>query len=268
MPASRTVHLDFGAVSDPGRVRSNNEDCYRADTRIGLFAVIDGVGGQNAGEVASHTAGEALHAFIERTHDDETITWPFGIDPSLSDIGNRLRIAILLANQALAEQIAGNGEVAGMAATLAAMMVDVPRAVLANVGDCRGYLFRDGALTQVTIDHSWVAEQVRLGILQPDAARTHPMRNIVTRALDGNEHLAVDLVEFSVQENDVLLLCSDGLHSMVPDEEIRRHLLADLPDADVACRNLIQAANEAGGKDNVTAIVVRVAGDDGPARSS
>jgi protein phosphatase len=145
-----------------------------------------------------------------------------------------------------------------MAATMSALLLVRRRAVIANVGDCRGYLFRDGALTQVTTDHSLVAEQVRLGLIEPEAARTHPLRNVVTRALSGEDRLAIDIVEFDVRTDDTFLLCSDGLSSMVADEDIRQCLEDSLPDAARACSRLIQLANQEGGKDNITVLVVSV----------
>jgi serine/threonine protein phosphatase PrpC len=127
---------------------------------------------------------------------------------------------------------------------------------------------RGGILTQVTDDHSWVAEQVRLGIFDEETARRHPMRNVVTRALAGDDRLAVDIIEFPLEVNDSLLLCSDGLSSMVRYEDIQRCLVDALPDAEEACRRLVRAANERGGKDNVTVVVVSVNASDDPLRPS
>ena len=250
--------LPFCAVSDAGRARSNNEDRYRADSRLGFFIVVDGVGGQVAGEVASECVAGSIHKFIQETFEDASKTWPFGIDPSLSTAGNRLRCGALLANHALAHRIADDADLQGMAATMSALLLVDSRASMANVGDCRGYLLRDNALTQVTTDHSLVAEQVRLGLLDAAAARTHPMRNIVTRALSGEDDLDIDVVEFDIKADDTLLLCSDGLNSMIEDDAIRQCLLDNLPDTTKCCRMLVQAANEAGGKDNITVCVVHI----------
>jgi serine/threonine protein phosphatase PrpC len=254
-PANR---LPFCAVSDAGRSRSNNEDRYRADSRLGFFMVVDGVGGQVAGEIASECVAVCVHKFIQDTFDDASKTWPFGIDPGLSTAGNRLRVGTLIANHAIAHRIADDGDLQGMAATMAAVLLDSTKASVANVGDCRTYLLRDSALTQMTVDHSLVAEQVRMGLLDAAAARTHPMRNIVTRALSGEDGLDIDVVEFDIKPEDTLLLCSDGLNSMIEDEAIRQCLLANLPDTAKCCRMLVQAANEAGGKDNITVCVVHI----------
>jgi protein phosphatase len=204
-PATR---LPFCAVSDAGRARANNEDRYRADTRLGFFIVVDGVGGQAAGEVASECVAVSVHRFVEETFDDTAKTWPFGIDPSLSTAGNRLRVGTLVANHALAHRIADDESLQGMAATMSALILDDSRASVANVGDCRAYLLRNAVLKQMTMDHSLVAEQVRMGLLDAAAARTHPMRNIVTRAVSGEDPLKIDVVEFDVEPDDTFLLCS------------------------------------------------------------
>jgi protein phosphatase len=258
MPAKPATHIPFCAVSDAGRARSNNEDRYRADSRLGFFMVVDGVGGQVAGEVASECVAVSMHKFIQDTFDDASKTWPFGIDPSLSTAGNRLRVGTLIANHALAHRIADDQDLQGMAATMSAVLIDNSRASVANVGDCRTYLLRDGQLTQMTTDHSLVAEQVRLGLLDPRAARTHPMRNVVTRALSGDDELAIDVIEFEVKSDDTLLLCSDGLNSMIEDDTIRQCLLDGLPDTTKCCHMLVKAANDAGGKDNITVCVVHL----------
>ena len=252
------MDIAFGAATDIGRVRSNNEDRYWADPATGLFAVVDGVGGQTAGEVASESVTTALYQFIRVTDDDEEKTWPFGMDITLSSAGNRLRVAVLVANQALTDRIAEDESLRGMAATVAALLLRAHRAVVASVGDCRVYLLRQKTLTQVTVDHSWVGEQVQLGVLDAEAARQHPMRNLLTRALSGDDKLAVDIIEFDVQANDALLLCSDGLSSMISDGAIQQCLLETLPNAQEACGRLIRAANDAGGKDNTTVVVVSV----------
>src|SRR5258708_2310161 len=150
-PATR---LPFCAVSDAGRARANNEDRYRADSRLGFFIVVDGVGGQVAGEVASECVAVSIHKFIQDTFDDTSKTWPFGIDPALSTAGNRLRVGTLIANHALAHRIAGDEDLRGMAATMSALLLDSSRASVANVGDCRAYLLRHSVLKQVTKDHS------------------------------------------------------------------------------------------------------------------
>lgn len=250
--------LAFGAASDTGLVRHQNEDRYCAEPHTGLFVVVDGVGGQRAGQVAAQIVCDSVQEFIRDTSDDEK-TWPFGIDPALSAAGNRLRASILVSNRTLSQRLEEDQDLTGMAATMAAALVRPTQAVVANVGDCRAYLLRRDKLLQVTLDHSWVAEQVRAGMLDAEAARAHPMRNLVTRAISGDADLNIDIVEFDIRSGDVLVLCSDGLHSMVTDEGILACLARSLPDADAACRHLVAAANANGGKDNVTVVVAAIA---------
>lgn len=257
-PLNSTVISAFGAATDPGLVRRHNEDRCCAEPQTGLFLVVDGVGGQNAGQVAAQIVCDCIQEFIRDSNDDDDKTWPFGIDPALSAAGNRLRTSILVANRAVARSLQEDEELTGMAATMSAVLVRPARAVVGNVGDCRAYLLRRSKLLQVTLDHSWVAEQVRAGTLDASAARSHPMRNLVTRAVSGDPLLNVDIVEFGIESGDVILLCSDGLHGMVTDADILACVETSLPDAQAACRNLVAAANANGGKDNVTVVIAVV----------
>jgi serine/threonine protein phosphatase PrpC len=255
---SITVPFTFGAATDPGLVRKHNEDRFCADVDTGLFLVVDGVGGQNAGQVAAQIVRDCVLEFVRETEDDDDKTWPFGIDPALSPAGNRLRAAILVANRNVAQRLEEDEGLTGMAATMAGALIGTTHAVVGNVGDARGYLLRRDKLLQVTLDHSWVAEQVRAGTLDAAAARAHPMRNLVTRAVSGDPQLNIDIVEFEIRSGDVLLLCSDGLHSMVTDEDISRILIASLPDADAASRRLVDTANANGGKDNLPVVIATI----------
>lgn len=248
----------YAVATDVGRKRTNNEDSFRADPGFGLFLVADGMGGHAAGEVASQTVADAVHQFVVETRYDKDKTWPFGLDPDLSYLGNLLRAAILTANRALSKRIEENENLKGMATTLSAALLDNHRIVVSNVGDCRAYLIRDGRITQVTVDHSWVAEQVRAGLLTPDAARAHPWRSMVTRAVAGSSELAIDVLEFDVQPQDLILLCSDGLHGLVADEEMLDLVSRTRGDLDEACRALLQTANAHGGPDNSTVVLIEV----------
>jgi protein phosphatase len=246
------VKLTCAAASDPGLIRVRNEDRYCADVPTGLLLVVDGVGGQNAGEVAAQIVCESIEAFVRDGSLDER---PFGAEPALSAGGNRLRTAILMANRRMAERLDLDQTLAGMAATMSAVLVGPTHAVVGNVGDCRAYLFRDEVLEQITIDHSWVAEQVRAGLLDPEEARSHPMRNLVTRAVSGEQPLDIDIAEFEIQAGDLFLLCSDGLCGMLTDDEIQQAIVKCLPNLQAACRQLVSAANRRGGRDNVTVVI-------------
>lgn len=252
------MQLQFGAATDVGRKRPHNEDSYCADPALGLFLVADGMGGHAAGEVASKTVADAVREFIVETQTDRDKTWPFAIDPELSYYGNRLRTAILIANRILSRRISEDEDLRGMATTLSAVLVNGSHVVVSNVGDCRAYLLREGSIRQITIDHSWVAEQVRAGLLTADAARAHPWRSMVTRAVSGTTELAIDILEFELQPGDRLLLCSDGLHGQVSDSDMAALVGQHNGDLDAACRALVDAANANGGPDNITAVLIAV----------
>jgi protein phosphatase len=252
------VKLSAGAFSDAGRVRDNNEDAHIVDDRLALFAVADGMGGHVAGEIASRVAVEAIEAFIEETAGaDKNRTWPFPFDPSISLEANRLKAAFRLANRKIAAAIADAQELRGMATTASAVLFGTRRASVAHVGDSRVYVLRDGKLEQITSDHSWVEEQVRAGTMSRTAARQHPWRNVVTRALSGGEDPEVDVTEIAPAPGERFLLCSDGLFGVVPDAQIA-DLLGQLTPLDSICQRLVTAANEGGGPDNITALILQI----------
>jgi serine/threonine protein phosphatase PrpC len=244
------------ALTDVGRKRKGNEDCLVANPEQHLFVVADGMGGHAAGEVASRVAVDAISEFVALTAGDDEITWPFGLDESISYDGNRLKTAIRHANRRVLEVTKERAEYEGMATTVAAVLVEGEVAHLAHVGDSRIYLLREGQFTQLTTDHSWVNEQVKSGIISPDQARTHPLRNVVTRALGGRVELNVDMQTHPMKQGDVLLLCSDGLTTMVPDDVIAGILTGAGDDLALAARSLVDEANSRGGEDNVTVLLL------------
>jgi protein phosphatase len=250
--------ISSAAASDAGLRRKENEDFFCAGPELGLYIVADGMGGHAAGEVASRMAVEVIETFIRDTKDaDPNQTWPFPYDPSLSLDGNRLKAAFRLANRRIAKAMETDEALKGMATTVAAVLAGSGPPVVAHVGDSRVYLFRDGELRQVTQDHSWVNEQVRAGVLSDADARRHPWRNVVTRALSGGEDPEVDIAELELREGDRLLICSDGLSGVVTPERLKE-IVGRNDDLDITCRALIDAANEAGGPDNITVAMLRV----------
>ncbi|OFV87919.1 MAG: hypothetical protein A2V74_08795 [Acidobacteria bacterium RBG_16_70_10] len=251
------MKIVYEALSDIGRKRKGNEDSYSLNPEQELFVVADGMGGHAAGEVASRMAVDAINEFVTISGGSEEITWPFGLDDSISYDGNRLKTAIRHANRRLLEATRERSDYEGMATTVAAVLVDGQTANIAHVGDSRIYLWRDGAMTLLTTDHSWVNEQIQSGVISPEQARSHPLRNVVTRALGGRADLAVDVQSRPVGPGDVLLLCSDGLTTMVGDEDIARLLGESGGDLGLAARALVDAANEHGGEDNITVVLVR-----------
>ena len=251
--------LKWAVRSDPGLKRTSNEDSYSTRPDVGLFVVADGMGGHVAGEVASRVAVEAIEAFIQETAGaDKNRTWPFPFDPSISLEANRLRAAFRLANRKIAAAIADSQELRGMATTASAVLLGQANASVAHVGDSRVYVLRGDTLEQLTHDHSWVEEQVRAGTLTPTAARQHPWRNVVTRALSGGEDPEVDVTEVSPRPGERYLLCSDGLFTVVPDNRIAELLGNAKAPLDVIAQTLVDAANDAGGPDNITALILQI----------
>lgn len=233
------LKLVTAAVTDVGRVRagSPNEDGYLDQVdRLGLIAVADGMGGHQAGEVASATALEALRAAVAS--------------------GEPLREAIEGANEAVLEKSESDRDLHGMGTTLTAGMVVADGSLtIGHVGDSRAYLSRDGELRQITDDHSLVEELVRGGELTPEQAEVHPQRSIITRALGIDPQVDVDVYPIELRDGDRILLCSDGLSTMVRPEEIES-ILGREPDPRRAAQLLVDAANAAGGEDNITAVIV------------
>ncbi len=245
------------ARSDIGRKRKGNEDALSLSREQGLYVVADGMGGHAAGEVASRIAVDAIEEFVAATGGNDEITWPYGLDDAISYDGNRLKTAIRHANRKVIEAMRQSSEYEGMATTVAAVLVDGDMAHLAHVGDSRIYLWSQSELRQLTVDHSWVNEQIQNGIISPEQARSHPLRNVVTRALGGRSELVVDVQSRRVKPGELLLLCSDGLTTMVPDVDIARILAAADGDIARAAQSLVDEANERGGEDNITVILLR-----------
>ena len=252
------VKLSSAVLSDPGLRREENEDAFCIRPDLGLYLVADGMGGHAAGEVASKLAVETIETFVRDTqHADVNTTWPFPYDPQLSLDGNRLKAAFRLANRRIAAAMEGNETLRGMATTAVAVLAGKHAPVVAHVGDSRIYLWREGALNQVTEDHSWVSEQVRAGVLSETDARRHPWRNVVTRALSGGDDPEVDVADMDLQSGDRLILCSDGLSGVVP-PELFGQILKSSEDLEETCRALVDAANSAGGPDNITVAMLKV----------
>jgi len=238
-------------LSDVGRRREGNEDEFRLDPEMGLYAVADGMGGHAAGEIASRLAVDTIMDVLHRRGSENRTLHP-------AQAAEQLREAVEEANRRICESIRDNEEQRGMGTTVAALVTLEGTAVIGYVGDSRVYLLRQGRLFRLTSDHSWVNEQVKMGLLTDDAAQRHPMRNIVTRALGSRLDVAVDIVEESMQRGDVFVLCSDGLNTMIDDDEIRDVLRSNPGDPRAACEALVAAANAKGGEDNVTVITIVV----------
>jgi len=245
----------FGGT-DPGKKRANNEDALLVDDTLGLYAVADGIGGNEGGEVASRIAVETLAAAMPDLLGEKDRTPPMGRvrtdDPSV----HALREAVTLANRAIDRERAQNSGLANMGTTLTTLFFRDKQAFIAHIGDSRAYLFRTGKLMQLTEDHSYVAEKVRAGVFTQEQARSSPYRHMITRALGIDENAKADLTNHALKKDDRFLLCTDGLTEMVADEEIGRILATASPQE--AVQKLVAAANKQGGVDNITAVVVWV----------
>jgi PPM family protein phosphatase len=237
----------FG-LTDVGRRRDSNEDDFLLEPASGVYAVADGMGGHAAGEIASHLAIETLREVVPR--DGRAIE-----RRSVDDATEWLRAAVAEANRRICDSIRLHEERRGMGTTVVALVHAGQDAVVGHVGDSRMYLLRGDELVRMTSDHSWVNEQVKLGLMNDDTAQRHPMRNIVTRALGSRPDVLVDVASLQVHPGDVLLLCSDGLNTMLADEQIRSIVADYRHDPEAACRALVEAANRHGGEDNVTVVV-------------
>ena len=232
------MKLRAGAFSDVGQNRDGNEDAHLVDERLMLFAVADGMGGHRGGEVASWTAIEALRAGVAN--------------------GRAVDDAITGANSAVRERAEGDDALTGMGTTMTAVVVPGGRQLLiGHVGDSRAYLLHEGAMRRITVDHSLVEELVQEGRITEEQALSHPQRAIVTRALGIDADVEVDLYTIEVEPGDRILLCSDGLSGMVRDRDVERILRSE-PDPQRAAELLVDAANAAGGEDNITAVVLDV----------
>jgi PPM family protein phosphatase len=236
------MQLRFGAATDVGRMRTNNEDSYLSERPVA--AVADGMGGHNAGEVASAIAIEELTALKG-----------MGPWPNERAATDDLKQAIVRANRRIREMAAGDRELNGMGTTLVAVLEDGDSVHLANVGDSRAYLLRQGELTQVTVDHTLVQELVDDGRLSPKDAERHPQRSMITRALGVDRQVEIDLFTYKLLPGDRLVLCSDGLSDVLKPAEIRNALLR-VRDPQKAAERLVALAVEGGGPDNVTVIVI------------
>jgi PPM family protein phosphatase len=239
------MRLSSFAGTDVGRARSGNEDSYFCGRTV--FAVADGLGGHQGGEVASAAAVEPLAALDGREFADP------------AEAAEALTAAIREANAAILDRAAGDPGLWGMGTTVTAAALAGERHLqLAHVGDSRAYLLRDGSLEQLSTDHTVVAELVRRGRLTPAQAAIHPERSILTRAVGLDPRIPVDTPDpLELQDGDQVLLCSDGLTEAVDDDQIAQ-LLSAGPDGNAACQALIDAANAAGGPDNITVVLLRV----------
>lgn len=248
--------IEMAACSDPGRVRSNNEDSVLANAPLGLAVLADGMGGYNAGEVASGMAtavlgSELMHAFGARSPGDIGASGETWAKEALRDV-------IARTNAAIHQAANTNPKYASMGTTLVAVQFFDNRLTVAHVGDSRLYRLRDGKLMRMTRDHSLLQEQIDSGLLTPEQARFSQNKNLVTRALGVDTTVNIDVSEHAVRLDDIYLLCSDGLNDMVEDEGIEMALVRLAGNLSYCATQLVQMANENGGRDNVSVVLAKV----------
>jgi len=250
-------NLEIATCTDPGMVRSHNEDSIAADPVNGLVVLADGMGGYNAGEVAS---GMATTVIVTEMRQILANTKPYDVDgASNEEIAGRLvRDQVLKANSSIYQAAQSQSQYAGMGTTLVVCLFYDNRMLVAHLGDSRLYMLRDGAFSQVTRDHSLLQEQIDSGIITPEQAKKAQHKNLVTKALGIDPTVEPEVKEYATKTGDVYLLCSDGLCDMVDDEDMGMTLQALGGNLKLAAQQLVQMANDNGGKDNVSVILVRV----------
>lgn len=239
------------AKSDRGRIRPKNEDAFYAPENMNeplLFIVADGMGGHNAGEVASRLAVEEISSYIKARYESRTLQ---------EELALLIDEAFMAANEKIYRLSVGSEEWAGMGTTATAALFKDGKVYIGHVGDSRAYLLRDGALRQLTRDHSLVWQLMEEGRLTAQEMRYHPMRNVITRALGVYDRVEVDISTHEYKSGDIFLLCSDGLTNMLEDEKIKEIILKT-DSIEAAVDKLLQAANNSGGHDNITVELILV----------
>ena len=252
--------LRFAGATDVGRKRDHNEDFMALPAEQRLAIVADGMGGHASGEVASALAVETIVDYYKNTAELQPITWPYKVDHDLRADINRMNIAILLANTEIFEKANREVSCKGMGTTVVATYFVDDNLIVGHVGDSRAYRLRNGKLTQLTEDHSLVNNWLKTKsktLEEIENPANKKMKNVLLRALGNRNNVQVDVLHETPKTGDCYLLCSDGLCGMITDDQIAA-ILGNEPDLDKAVETLIQAANDAGGEDNITAILARV----------
>lgn len=241
----------YGVCSDIGKTRTVNQDLYYYSEfkELPLYVVADGMGGHNGGETASYLAVKTITEMVKVSKDD-IINNEIQVPKFLSNMFDN-------ANKTIFDEGNANKGLQGMGTTLTAMCFIDKSVVIGHVGDSRAYLFKEDKIVQLTKDHSLVAELVRNGSISEDEAKEHPQRHIITRAVGTDVDLKYDMFEREVESGDVYLLCSDGLTNMLSDQEIS-NVIKEINDPQEVCERLVNMANQSGGDDNITVLIVKI----------
>jgi serine/threonine protein phosphatase PrpC len=246
-------------LTDPGLVRTSNQDRILVDSTLGLYLIADGVGGQQHGDTAAELAVNSGHYFIRSTRDSFDASWPFGYDVERSMNENRLRTAIQVANRQICKLRTEAPEYSSAGTTFVGVLVEGGRATIGNVGDSRVYLLRNGVLKQLTIDDTFVGQLIRGGALTEVQAKNHSMRNVVTQAM-GLESIEIHSSEEDLEDGDLLLLTTDGVHGVL-DGAAMCSMLSSCRNVEEGAKRMIEAALDHGGPDNASCILVRYTRD-------
>lgn len=252
------MKASFVAQTDVGLKRKENEDSYLVDEANSLFIVADGMGGHAAGDLASRVSVESICDYFRR-HSDEpgAQAYPHGTNPDLSEAGNKITNAVCLANSKIKRIANQSAQLSGMGTTVVCAQLDGRTVTIGNVGDSRAYLFRQSGYRQITEDHSWVNEQLQKKLITAEDARVHPWRNVITRALGSQDSVEIDIFEERVRPGDYILLCTDGLSSMIDDITMFEIITDTEKGQEQRCDRLIDEAKKSGGTDNITLILIR-----------
>ena len=250
--------LQSASLTDPGRIRDHNEDCIESRPDLGLFVLADGMGGYNAGEVASGMATSLISDGLQESWDMREVS-RLGRDDAKGLSEKLIKEQVGRANGAIYTTSQNNPECAGMGTTLVVTLFYDNFLTVAHIGDSRLYRLRGESMEQVTRDHSLLQEQLDSGLITPEEAKLSQNKNLVTRALGIDPTVEPEVHVYETQPDDTYLLCSDGLSDMVEDEEIRLTLITLKTNPNLTVQQLVQAANDNGGRDNISAMLVRIA---------
>lgn len=248
------IECRAAGLTDRGMVREGNEDSILLADDLGLYAVADGMGGHNAGEVASRMAMDVIRDYITRTSRGGEVLLG-GHDHAYSDAANRLASGIKLANRVIFESASNSASWRSMGTTIVAALIDGEQVSIAHAGDSRAYLVRGNEIRPLTNDHSLVAEQVRQGLLSKEEAEKSTRKNVITRALGAAADIEIDLCDLAVEDGDRMLLCSDGLSNMIADQGIAA-IVRGFREPEEICTKLVEEANRCGGRDNISAVLL------------
>jgi protein phosphatase len=239
------LKITVDGITDIGKVKQANQDKICLFPQWNIFVIADGMGGHAGGGVASGIAADTIDRYFTDNRDSNLL-------PS-----ERLLSAIRESNLEIAGKGASDKRYLGMGTTIVAMLIDWMTAHVAHVGDSRAYIIRDAGIRQITSDHSLVNQYVGNGLITKVQAKRHPLKNVLTRALGMSGNIDVDLTSFKIEPNDIFILCSDGLTNMVWDEDILKTILSCMDDIPLACRTLVNLANNNGGEDNISVVIVK-----------